>query len=57
LEDPITRLSAELVVCDDPVEAHAIARALREAIRERIEYLRDKAQEIKRASTKRPNKK
>jgi hypothetical protein len=57
LEDAITRLSGELVVSKDPAEAHAIALALRQAISERIEYLRNKAQEMKRASAKRPNKK
>ena len=57
MEDPITSLSANLIACSDPTEARAIALELREAINERIDYLRDKAQEIKRASNKSPHKK
>jgi len=57
LEDPIPLLCSELVACNDADEAYTVAMALREAITERIEYLREKAQEIKRASSKLPHKK
>ena len=50
MEGAITRLSAQLVTCNDPVEAVMIGRALREAITERIKLLHRKAEQMRRMS-------
>ena len=48
MEDAITRLSAQLVACNNPVEAVMIGRALREAITEHIKFLHERTEQMKR---------
>ena len=48
MHDAITRLSAQLVACNNPTEAVMIGRALREAITEHIKSLHGKTEQMKR---------